>query len=455
MFPESLKHAKVNPLYKNGPKEDIKNYRPISVLPIFDKVFEKTMHTRLVKFLEKNNYLDDNQYGFQKGKSTSSAVLHLSRLIKRCLVNKEYGCAIFLDLAKAFDTVNHDLLIKKLNNLGVRGPILEWFQSYLENRLQTVVINGVKSDPLVMSHGVPQGSVLGPLLFLIYINDLSLNTSLTSILFADDTCLFLSDKCPNRLETTINQELEKISGWLTSNKLTLNVSKSNFILFYGKHNKIKNFHLNISGEKLQNTNTCKYLGVFIDEKLNWKHQVNVVSTKVKHGVGMIHKIGRFVTKKDLMSLYYSLIQSHLTYCITSWGGPETSGLHQLNKLIIKCSKFINNKTNDNIDQENFNPIHIQNLFNLESCKLVHKFLNNTLNKSFSDLFTRHPRPHDINLPVRRDSKNSVAVTHFDQTDCSVMFNAPLVWRQFDCYKSVNSSLQTLSHHLKKRLVLAQ
>ena len=168
------------------------------------------MHQRLVKFLQKTNFLDPNQHGFQKGKSTSSAVLQLSRLVKRALKNKEYGCAIFLDLAKAFDTVNHDILIQKLQNLGVRGPINKWFQSYLENRQQSVVIDQSVSLPIKMSYGVPQGSVLGPLLFLIYINDLSLNNNLSNILFADDTCLFLSDKDPDRLETTLNFELEKI-----------------------------------------------------------------------------------------------------------------------------------------------------------------------------------------------------------------------------------------------------
>ena len=452
-FPNTLKQAKVTPLFKSGPREDIKNYRPISVLPIFDKIFEKAMHNRLIKFLDKNNYLDVNQHGFQKGKSTSSAVLHLSRLIKRSLKKKEYSCAIFLDLAKAFDTVNHTLLIQKLNNLGVRGPILKWFKSYLTNRFQTVIIDQVKSDPLEMSHGVPQGSVLGPLLFLIYINDLTLNTSLSSILFADDTCLFLSDKDPNQLKITLNNELDKISSWLTNNKLTLNVAKSNFILFYGKHDKIKDFNLTISGERLQNTSNCKYLGVLIDDKFNWKQQVNMVSTKLKRGVGMIHKIGRFLSKGNLISLYYSLIQSHLTYCITSWGGPETAGLNQLNKLITKCSKFINNKPNDNptVNQVCFKPLSIQNLFKLEACKLVHKFLNDKLDKSSSDLFTRHPRLHDINHPARRDSNNSVAVTHFDQTDCSVMFNAPLAWRQFDCYKTTKFSIHTMSRDLKKRL----
>lgn len=381
VFPETLKHAKVIPLFKKGPRDDIKNYRPISVLPLFDKIFEQVMHKRLSKFLDKNEYLDKNQHGFQKGKSTSSAVLQLSRMIEKSLKAKEYGCAIFLDLAKAFDTVNHPILLQKLQRSGVRGPILKWFHSYLSNRLQTVTINQTKSDPKHISHGVPQGSVLGPLLFLIYINDISLNTTLSSILFADDTCLFLSDKDPLRLQTTLNLELDKISNWLVCNKLTLNVSKSNFILFYGKHNKLKDFNLFVSGEKLKNTSSCRYLGVIVDEKLNWKEHTKLVSTKIKQGVGMLHKVGRYISKRNLMSLYYALIQSHLTYCITSWGSPETPGLNQINKIMAKSHAFINNKVeNNSILNVEFKPLNINSLFKLEACKLVHKFKKKRFNQ---------------------------------------------------------------------------
>ena len=214
IFPELLKHAKVIPLFKAGNKTDIKNYRPISVLPLFDKIFEKIVHERITEFLDTNKILSDGQFGFQKGKSTSCAILHLTNFIYKCKANKETGCAIFLDLAKAFDTVNHSILLKKLEKIGIRGPVLSWFRSYLENRIQSVCCNQVNSEPLHMSHGVPQGSVLGPLLFLIYINDLPLNSSFSQTLFADDTCLFMSHKDPETLRNLINMEIDKISETL-------------------------------------------------------------------------------------------------------------------------------------------------------------------------------------------------------------------------------------------------
>ena len=293
------------------------------------------------------------------------------------------------------------------------------------------------------------------MLFLIYINDLSLNTTLSSILFADDTCLFHSDSDPDRLNLTLNAELEKISNWLTSNKLTLNVAKSNFILFYGKHNKIKDFNLFISGGKLKNTSNCKYLGIIMDEHLNWKEQIKLVSNKIKQGVGMLHKIGRYISKRSLISLYYALIQSHLTYCVSAWGNPETPGINKINKFIHKCFKLINNKANDTPEANTkFNPLNIRSLYRLEACKLVHRYLNNKP-KSSINLFVDHPRKFDIKNPARRNEKNSVSVIHFDQAECPLMYHAPLAWQELECHKIVKLSSHSLCSHLKNRLYALQ
>ncbi len=445
VFPDTLKYAKVTPLFKSGIKSEIKNYRPISVLPVFDKVFEKIVHERITDFLDKNDILFDGQFGFQKGKSTSSAVLHLTNFIKRCKVNKETGCAIFLDLAKAFDTVNHSILLEKLNRIGIRGPMLSWFRSYLSDRRQSVCCNQVKSDPLYMSHGVPQGSVLGPLLFLIYVNDLPLNSSFLQTLFADDTCLFMSHRNPETLRDLINTELGKVSEWLVANQLTLNVSKSNYIIF-GVNTSI-DFKLSISGQILNNVNQAKYLGIIIDSKLSWKEHLKRLHTRIKQNTGILRRVGWFLPRKNLISLFYSLINSHASYCVSSWGAPNTSGLIKINECILKCVNYINRVCPPQ-EGDNFKPLNIFKLYELESCILIHKFLNKDIPSPLKCLFQRSKSG---NVTARRNSKNNVSTIHFEQAFCPVMFYGPQFWNQKDCYKYAGFSTPAFKSRLKKDL----
>ena len=269
IFPEKLKIAKVAPVFKSGNKLDIKNYRPISVLPLFDKIFEKAINSRLTHFLDINNVLCENQFGFQKGKSTADAVLKLSDEIYKSTRKKETCCTILLDLAKAFDTVDHSILLNKLSAIGVRGPLHTWFKSYLTDRKQVVSVDSEISDPILMKYGVPQGSVLGPTLFLIYINDITKSTSKFKFtLFADDTCLFMKHSDPKILEEMVNNELEHINNWLISNRLSLNIKKSCYLLFSGKKT-IDNFIVRIAGTEMEKVSKAKYLGILVDDKLSW------------------------------------------------------------------------------------------------------------------------------------------------------------------------------------------
>ena len=235
-FPSMLKLAKVIPLFKSGSKMETSNYRPISLLPIISKIFEKIMYTRLRSYLDKEKIFYDRQYGFQKGKSTENAILDLQAQIITSLENGEIPCTIFLDFSKAFDTVNHNVLLKKLEHYGVRGNVLQWFSSYILDRKQRVQLNDNLSDCINITNGVPQGSILGPLLFLIYINDIT-NASniLKFFLFADDTSIFFSHKDKKILESLVNVELNKLSDWLSANKLSLNMDKSNVLLFRPKN----------------------------------------------------------------------------------------------------------------------------------------------------------------------------------------------------------------------------
>ena len=232
IFPDKLKIARVVPIYKAGDATLMNNYRPISVLPILSKVFERLLHKRLTIYLEENNLLNDAQFGFRKGMSTVDALLNVVPFIQEALSSGDFAGGLFLDLKKAFDTVNHQILIKKLDNLGIRGIILNLFKNYLSNRLQVVNIGSVLSDPFNIVCGVPQGSILGPLLFIIYTNDLPRNIHHGKIsLYADDTAIFYRGKNQNQLQQVMKSDALVIHDWFRANKLTLNVDKCQIVCF--------------------------------------------------------------------------------------------------------------------------------------------------------------------------------------------------------------------------------
>ena len=226
IFPNALKLAKIIPIHKGDSQFETSNYRPISLLPIVSKIFEKLIFNRLNDFLSKHKILSPNQFGFQKSNSTEFAVNAILTKITNAFENKETAHCIFLDFAKGVDTVNHNILISKLEHYGIRGVCLNLFKNYLANRQQCTEINGTISDIEITKCGFPQGSILGPLLFLIYINDVVNSSELLKFyLFADDTTLFYSSKNKAETEDTVNREIGKVTNWLISNKLSLNIKK--------------------------------------------------------------------------------------------------------------------------------------------------------------------------------------------------------------------------------------
>ena len=348
VYPSKLKHAKVIPVYKSDDETDPGNYRPISLLSNFNRIFEKVMFKRLKVFLDQNDILFRSQYGFRDKYSTQHVILDIVNTIQSNMDKKLYTCGIFIDLKKAFDTVNHSVLLSKLHHYVIRGVVNDWFSSYLSGRVQTTEVEMTVSSKATTSCGVPQGSVLGPLLFLIYINDIPNSSSeLSFCLFADDINMRFADNNLRSLEATVNNELKNVCDWLTANKLTLNTKKS-FVIFRPRQKKLENeVNLNVIGNNtdiltsLECKEYVKYLGVLIDSHLSWKFHIDYVAFKLSKIVGIIARLRHFVPFNTLLSIYQSLMLPYLTFGLSAWG--QAAKLH-LNKLLLlqkRAIRFMN------------------------------------------------------------------------------------------------------------------
>ena len=271
--PDILKIANTIPVFKKDSKLIVSNYRPISLLSNINKILEKLMFKRVYEFLEKHKCIYNLQFGFRAKHSTNHALIDITESIRAALDKGKMAGGVFVDLQKAFDTVNHEILIYKLNYYGIRGKINNWFRSYLTNRVQYVSILGYNSGIKYMKHGVPQGSVLGPLLFLLYINDLHKAIKFSKVYhFADDTNLLNISKDPKQLQKQINIDLKNLYKWLLANKISLNCAKTEFIIFYKPGQKpTYDFKIKMNGHRVRPSDFIKYLGIYLDSTLSGKY----------------------------------------------------------------------------------------------------------------------------------------------------------------------------------------
>ena len=341
-FPQPLKTAVVCPIYKKNEKTNCANYRPISLLSNVSKVFERIMYNRIEQFLNESDIIYEYQFGFRKKYSTNHALLSIVEQIRNNLDNKQFACGVFVDLQKAFDTVNHKILLSKLKHYGINGFANKWLSSYLTNRTQSVSLNGITSDEMNVSCGVPQGSILGPLLFTIYINDMH-NAFKKCLVhhFADDTNLLYSDKDPRNLQKVMDKELKVLVEWLRANRLSLNVDKTEFIIFRPPRKSLNNrIVLNLDHNKIYESTKIKYLGLLLDSRLSWKFHINELSKKLSRTIGMLYKIRAYSPKPILRSLYFGLFHSHLTYGLPVWGNAEKRLLDKIALLQKKALRAI-------------------------------------------------------------------------------------------------------------------
>ena len=338
IFPEKMKIAKVCPIFKSGNKGEVTNYRPISILTNFSKIFEKIIANRLISFIDKHKIISSAQFGFRKKHSTYMALMKLYDKVSQAIDNNEFCIGIFIDLSKAFDTLNHEILLKKLEFYGVRGLPNNLLRNYLTNRQQYVQFSNRTSEMNTISCGVPQGSILGPLLFLLYVNDMPLVCKqLLFILFADDTNILYSNSNIIQLMNTVNTELTILSDWFMANMLSLNVQKTSFMMFGFKNfPKGINFNIKIDNEMISRVEFTKFLGVIIDHKFTWQRHINFIAIKISKALSVLSRLKHKLPKNCLLSLYYSLVYPHFNYCIIIWGCASKTHMNKLLVLQKRC-----------------------------------------------------------------------------------------------------------------------
>ena len=404
IFPDKLKLSQITPIYKSGDKCRINNHRPITILSPFSKLFEYHLNSQLTKFLNNNNILNQFQYGFRSNSSTDMAITQISEETIQKLQNKQITCLIFLDLAKAFDCVDHQILLTKLHNYGIRGLPLKLFKSYLSNRVQQTIITNCKSDPEFITCGVPQGSILAPQFFNIYINNIADVSKFKIKLFADDACLSYSSFDYNNLETEINNELKKINQWRKINKLSVNFSKSNYMIFTQKKINI-NMNITMDGNRLEKVNKTKYLGVIMDSKFSWKEHITYITNKISKSSYILSKIRHYVSLPILKMLYYSLVHPHLNYCITAWGGTTATTLKPLVTLQKKIIKLITFNPFDSPSAPIFNQLNILNidtLYKLNLAILMHKIHHNTITGNYNIALSKNTHSYNTRGSINKN-----------------------------------------------------
>ena len=394
-IPDDYKCAKVIPIHKSGDMSKFDNYRPISILPAFSKLLEKIAAVQMIRFLEKYEILYSLQFGFRPKHDTTQPLLQLLNKVYESLnkPSSEYTISVFIDLKKAFDTVDIPILLSKLKRYGFRNKAHDWFTSYLTNRSQYVNIGNATSSKRSITHGVPQGSVLGPILFLLYINDLHNATILYTLLFADDTSFLFSGRNLQELVELVNTELEKAFCWFKANKLSLNVSKTKYMIFRNPKMLLDdNLSIKIGNEEVERigqdcpTKSFKFVGIMIDEFLSWNYHINHVANKISSSLYALRQVKNLLPVKIKKLLYNSMVKPHLDYGILVWG--QSLQTIRLEKLQKKSVRLITNSSYNAHTEPIFGSqkiLRVADIYQVGVNEFASKFLYNKIPKSSKNL----------------------------------------------------------------------
>ena len=342
-IPSDWKHASVTPIHKAGSTTDAANYRPISTLPVFAKILERAVHTMVYSYLQENRLLSIYQSGYRSLHSTSTCLTDVTNKLLQNMDKGQLTGMVFLDLSKAFDTLDHGIMLDKLQSLGFSDSAVTWFMAYLTNRTQSVYVNSIVSDPQSIQFGVPQGSILGPLLFITYINDLpSVVQNCDIQLYADDTLLFFSSNSIAEIESCLSVDLSSIISWLDSNLLFLNYSQTK-IMLVGTHQRlarVTSFCVTACNKTFSRVYQFKYLGVMLDPSLSWNDHIDHISSKISSRLGMLRKARKVIPREACITLYDSMILPLFDYCSAVWDGCGKTNRDYLDKLQRRAVSII-------------------------------------------------------------------------------------------------------------------
>ena len=464
VFPDEWKSSKICPLFKKGETSFICNYRPIAILPVVSKLIEKVAHKQLYTFLSMHNILCNSQFGFRAGHSTSAALGALTDDWLRFIDIGQIIGAIYVDLKRAFDTVDTRVMSTKLRRIGCSDMVISWFNSYLNNRKQRVAVRGTLSDEHSVSLGVPQGSILGPLLFLIYIDDLVQALKHCSvIMYADDTTLYVHSKSLQDIQSKLQEDMNSLKEWLCVNKLKLNTDKTKFMLI-GTTKKLscmsaeENITIEFDGDVIERCAQIKCLGVIIDEHLSWSYHVDYICKKVYGSLSMLRRVRPYVDTNTLKILYLCIVQSHLDYCCEIWGlrfHMHTERLLKLQKraarLILKCSFYTPSK-------EMFHKLKwlpFNDRVTYFKCVFMYRCINGLSSQFYRNVFKFASNSHSFNT---RYAKNDNLITPNVRTEIykhSLYYSSILLWNSLPVEIKQSQSLSIFKRELKLHLFKSQ
>jgi hypothetical protein len=450
-FPTKLKLCRVIPIFKAGNALECDNYRPISLLSSISKILEKIVAHRLVNHLISNDLLYAHQYGFLPNRSTEHNLMQIMNYVSQALNEGNYCIAVFLDLRKAFDVCDHEILLKKLEKMGIRGIAYTWFKNYLAGRSQFVDINGEHSSTLNIAISVIQGSILGPILFLCYINDFYAATTLFTALFADDTTGLGKGKVLHLLTAYVNTELQKIANWLRSNKMAINTAKTKFIVFRTRGKRVGpndcNLVYNDNEIGVQedpnliypinrvhndgDEKSFKLLGVLFDEYLTFEDHISNVCTKISKSLFCLNRIKNFVTNAAMKSLYYAMVHSHVAYCVNIYGCATATALNRLvlkqkEAIRIVCHAGYRDHTNPLFKKLGILPLN--EFIKYSALKFMHKFKHRRLPFTFNDTWLTN-RARNPELILRNADNLYVPAHNLASIKRFPLFTFPKIWNE--------------------------
>ena len=376
VFPNQLKTARVVPIHKGGSKTEVSNYRPISLLPAFSKIFEKLMHSRVYDFLEQNKSLYDMQFGFRPRRSCEHALLVAKNEILSALNKKQTALLLLVDYSKAFDLVDHDILLHKLWHYGIRGKAHDWFRSYLSNRRQFVSIEDKISNTNGIRYGVPQGSVLGPLLFILYINDLpNISDKVRFILYADDANIVITAETEAEIISIYENFCGDLVKWVNVNGLFLNIKKTHYMIFTRRrHSLLNSYEPYVGDTMIDRKKVARFLGVLLDEKLTWSYHITAIKAKMSRYIGSLYKLKKILPLKARLLLFNSLVQSHLNYCSLIWGLTNKCKIEQLFSTQKKAIRAIMPGYVKYFYKDGEIPTHTKTFYNEHEILTVHSII---------------------------------------------------------------------------------